>query len=128
MRISSKQIADILFRLAQRDDAEQAITHFLTMLETEKLAYLLRKVPHHLKKREEQYRMLHEASVQSRFPLSAEEIATLRSRMGIAQDAVLHESAGEEKLLGGFVAQGNGKVYDSSLASRIKSLETLLAS
>ena len=127
MQISSKTIARILFALGKKEDGEKRIESFLRLIQEKNLEYLLKKVPQQLRKIAKNESKLHEAYVRTRFPLHQKEEERIRALVGGATGDI-KKKEGDDTLLGGFIAQGEGKVYDASLASRIQSLETLLKS
>jgi F-type H+-transporting ATPase subunit delta len=67
------------------------------------------------------------AEVTSAVKLNAAELAAIKAKLGPSADKVLVQETVDETILGGMIIKVGNKVYDGSLAMRIKSLHRQLA-
>ncbi len=67
------------------------------------------------------------AQVTSAVKLQPDELAAIKSKLGHSIDKVLVEEKIDESILGGMIIKVGNKVYDGSLAMRIKRLHRQLA-
>ncbi len=123
MKLSSRHIASILYKLSQKPRAKEYVRSFLDALEERRLAYLFERIPRHLKHLAEEEEKLRKLELLTRFPLGEDEELFLSRTFHIDREELKRQRKHDESLLGGLLLQKDGVRRDASLRRQLRALK-----
>jgi len=125
--ISSKQIAKELFKESKKtNDLSLFVDNFMQYLKSKKLEYIIPSVLKHLEIIEKREKDLLTAKISFGKEPTDETVKMVKNHIKLGEkdtDVVVDV---EKDLIGGFVAEYNGVIYDGSLKGYIRGLEKAL--
>jgi F0F1-type ATP synthase delta subunit len=120
--IRSKQLASVLqLMLRQTKDVRSAVDRFVSYCEKRKLTHLLPMVVKHMEYFEEKEKQRNTVIITSKHPLSETELKKIIAVSGSPKDARVYTNL-DDKILGGFKAQYDYRMYDASVRTAISKL------
>lgn len=124
--ISSKQLAQALYRLSKEVDDHKKITSaFNHYLEKYNLQPLLRGTLRHLTEIQSKQRKHHSLEITSGLPIDEDITREIKELLDVKSDAKVEKHT-DKTLIGGFVATYKGLVYDASLKKQLHLLRNNL--
>jgi F0F1-type ATP synthase delta subunit len=123
--ISSRAIAQATYELAQDSSNKKVAEHLVIYLERNNLLPLLGSIVEHLERITAEAGAQAELDIVSAHKLSDATVKEIKKSLGAEQLGSVTEN---KQLIGGFVAEYNGVVYDASVATQLNKLKNSLTS
>lgn len=123
--ISSRAIAQATYELAQDSSNKKIAENLVAYLEHNNLLPLLGSVVEHLENIAAKAGAQAELDIVSAHKLTDATVKEIKKSLGADQLGTVTEN---KELIGGFVAEYNGVVYDASIATQLNKLKNSLTS
>jgi len=125
--MQEKKITNILINIADKKDLspEELISKLSSFLEKHNLLSLLPKISSILEKNYKKALERETITIRSRYALDSEQILEIKKLISLNTDTKVKEVI-DKSVIGGFIAQQNGIVYDGSLAKQIENFNNSL--
>jgi len=123
--ISSQAIAQSVYELSQDRGNKNVAGNLVTYLESNNLMPLLGSIVEHLERIQANTSAKLELNIVSAHKLTESTVKEIKKSLGAGQLGTVTE---DNSLVGGFVAEYNGVVYDASVATQLNRLKNTLTS
>lgn len=123
---SARQWASALAALSDTHESEQVADAFVAYAHEKDIGHLVPAILAHLARIAERATTHESLVVAGAHELDAPTLEAIRTFVGAPHTAPVHTSINQE-LIGGFVAEHGGKVYNGSIARQLETLRASLA-
>ncbi len=123
--LHSREIAQAVYELAQEGGNKNVVTELVVYLEKNNLLPLLGQIVQHIERIHVDSQNKLSLDIVSAYKLPKSVIKDIQESLGATEIGNVTE---DSNLIGGFVAEHNGVVYDASVVTQINKLKSALMS